>query len=65
VGVVHSLQRDAGVIAVEVAVLDEVLDGIDNLNELLDDIWQVVKGWMCTFFRRLACSKRASSTAIR
>ena len=31
VGVVHGLQGDAGVIAVEVAVLDEILDCIDNL----------------------------------
>ena len=32
VGVVHGLQRDTGVIAVEVAVLDEILDCIDNLE---------------------------------
>lgn len=32
VGVVHSLELDSGVIAVEVAVLDEVLDGIDDLG---------------------------------
>ena len=32
VGVVHSLERDPGVIAIKVAVLDQVLDGIDNLN---------------------------------
>ena len=32
VGVVHSLERDPGVIAIEVAVLDQVLDGIDNLK---------------------------------
>jgi hypothetical protein len=31
VGVVHCLERDAGVIAVEVAVLDEIFDGIDDL----------------------------------
>lgn len=31
VRVVHGLQRDARVIAVEVAVLDEVLDGVDDL----------------------------------
>ena len=31
VGVVHGLQRDARVIAVEVAVLNKVFDGIDNL----------------------------------
>ena len=32
VGVVHCLERDAGVIAVEVAVLDKVLDGVDDLR---------------------------------
>ena len=32
VGVVHGLQRHAGVIAIEVAVLDQILDGIDNLR---------------------------------
>lgn len=32
VGVVHGLERDAGVIAVEVAVLDEILDGVDDLD---------------------------------
>lgn len=31
VGVVHGLERDTGVIAVEVAVLDEILDGVDDL----------------------------------
>ena len=31
VGVVHGLEGNAGVIAVEVAVLDEVLDGVDDL----------------------------------
>jgi hypothetical protein len=31
VGVVHGLESDAGVIAVEIAVLDEVLDGVDDL----------------------------------
>ena len=31
VRVVHGLQRDARVIAVEVAVLNEILDGLDNL----------------------------------
>lgn len=31
VTVVHGLERDARVIAVEVAVLDEVLDGVDHL----------------------------------
>ena len=34
-GVVHGLKGDAGVIAVEVAVLDEVLDGVDDLDVLL------------------------------
>jgi len=33
-GIVHSLQSDAGVIAVEVAVLDEVFDGVNDLHTL-------------------------------
>lgn len=33
-GVVHGLEGDAGVIAVEVAVLDEILDGVDDLEGL-------------------------------
>jgi hypothetical protein len=33
VGVVHGLERDTGVIAIEVAVLHEVLDGVDDLVE--------------------------------
>jgi hypothetical protein len=41
-GVVHGLQRDTRVIAVEVAVLDEVLDGIDDLMGLLD---YCVRAW--------------------
>jgi hypothetical protein len=31
VRVVHGLEGDSGVIAVEVAVLDKVLDGVDDL----------------------------------
>jgi hypothetical protein len=31
VGVVHSLERDAGVIAIEVAVLNEIFNSIDDL----------------------------------
>lgn len=34
VGVVHRLEGDAGVIAVEIAVLDQVFDGIDDLGPL-------------------------------
>ena len=33
VGVVHGLERDTGVIAIEVTVLHEVLDGVDDLVE--------------------------------
>lgn len=33
VGVVHSLEGDTGVIAVEVAVLNQVLDGINDLGK--------------------------------
>ena len=32
-GVVHGLECDAGVIAVEVAVLHEIFDGIDDLSK--------------------------------
>ena len=35
VGVVHGLEGDARVIAVEVAVLDEIFDGVDDLKGLL------------------------------
>lgn len=34
VGVVHGLERNTGVIAVEVAVLDKVFDGIDDLDRM-------------------------------
>jgi hypothetical protein len=34
VGVVHGLERDSRVIAVEVAVLHEILDGIDDLGRV-------------------------------
>jgi hypothetical protein len=36
VRVVHGLEGDAGVIAVEVAVLDEILDCIDDLKKLAE-----------------------------
>ena len=35
-GVVHSLEGDAGIIAVEVAVLDEILDSVDHLERSVD-----------------------------
>lgn len=31
-GVVHGLEGDSGVIAIEVAVLDKILDGVDDLH---------------------------------
>ena len=31
-GIVHGLKSDAGVIAVEVAVLYEIFDGVDDLK---------------------------------
>jgi hypothetical protein len=34
-GIVHGLQRDTGIIAVKVAILDKVFDGIDNLDTKL------------------------------
>lgn len=36
VGVVHCLEGDTGIIAVEVAILDEIFDGIDDLDVLID-----------------------------
>jgi hypothetical protein len=64
VGVVHCLERDTRVIAVEVAVLDQVLDGVDHLQIVTASvmtIWRRGKGAWCTFFKRLACSRRASN----
>jgi hypothetical protein len=67
--VVHGLEGDAAVIAVEVAVLHEVLDRIDNLEEG-DGLSEWPFGWRVfdiqsrlTFFRILACSSRASNIA--
>jgi hypothetical protein len=61
VGVVHGLQCDTGVIAIEIAVLDKVLDRIDHL-EHVQFSGHARRAVSLTFFRRLACSKRASST---
>jgi hypothetical protein len=44
VGVVHGLESDAGVIAVEVAVLDEVLDGVDDLAATVSILFVVGLG---------------------
>lgn len=72
VRVVHGLQRDARVIAVEVAVLHQVLDGIDNLSgrgswltSLVPASWRMQLSFSLlvrhAFFRMLACSNRPSS----
>lgn len=65
VGVVHGLERDTGVIAVEVAVLDEVFDSVDDLRGMSVC---VIRALACTckytFFNRFACSRRASSTMM-
>lgn len=58
--VVHGLQGDSGVIAVEVAVLDEVFDGVDDLDGLAAGCWLDLG--IRTRFIRLACSRRASNT---
>jgi hypothetical protein len=65
VGVVHGLERDAGVIAVEVAVLHEILDGIDDLCRESVCAVQVYE-WINhrTFFNSCACSRRASNTVM-
>jgi hypothetical protein len=36
VGVVHGLESNAGIIAVEIAVLDQVLDCVDRLAFLVE-----------------------------
>ena len=60
-GVVHGLKRDTGVIAVEITVLNQVLDGFNNLE--FCQLIRFTNGVDCiTFFSRLACSNRASST---
>lgn len=61
VRVVHGLEGDTGVIAVEVAVLYQVFNGIDNLQKLVC-IFVECNQPMLTFFSRFACSRRASST---
>lgn len=68
--VVHCLKGDAAVIAVEVAVLHEVLDRVDDLIGALVRAVPVHDGscvadavLLNTFFRTLACSNRASSIA--
>jgi hypothetical protein len=63
VGVVHGLERDSGVIAVEVAVLHKILDGIDDLCRESACAVQVYE-WInhLTFFNSCACSRRASNT---
>jgi hypothetical protein len=64
VGVVHRLERDTGVIAVEVAVLDEILDGINDLPKSVPcTAMQSMQSILSlTFLSRSACSRRASST---
>ena len=61
VGVVHGLERDARVIAIEVAVLHEVLDSVDDLFIVRTAFGELCLR-ECTFFRTLAWFKRASST---
>lgn len=38
-GVVHGLKGETAVIAVEVAVLDKILDCVDNLVEMSAEVW--------------------------
>lgn len=38
-GVVHGLEGDAGVIAVEIAVLYQIFDRIDNLQTKQRNMW--------------------------
>lgn len=60
--VVHSLEGDSRVIAIEVAVLYEVLDGIDNLGGVNCGFQPGANS--CTFLRMSACSRRASNMVI-
>lgn len=67
VRVVHGLEGDAGVVAVEVAVLDEVFDCVDDLvGNSCEIIRRMQMLWYIssvrTFFSWLACSRRASNT---
>jgi len=62
VGVVHSLQRNAGVIAVEVAVLHQIFDGIDYLHTVSLCLHSGLGG-LSTFLSTTAWFRRASSTA--
>ncbi len=62
-GVVHGLEGDSGVVAIEVAVLHEVFNSIDNLE--LSAYIDRQSGGGATFLSRLACSSRASSTDIK
>lgn len=40
-GIVHGLEGDTGVITVEVAVLDQVFDGVDDLEAGLNDGFRI------------------------
>jgi hypothetical protein len=62
VRVVHSLEGDAGIIAVEIAILDQVLDRVDRLT-LLAEVCRACHDVCCTFLRVSACVRRASNTA--
>ena len=62
VRVVHGLQRDARVVAVEVAVLHEVFDRVDDLRcALVLPLLLVFVVFLSTFLSRFACSSRASN----
>ena len=62
-GIIHGLEGDSRVIAVEIAVLHEIFDSIDDLSE---DQYVVMRkadrGCLGTFFSKFACSRRASNT---
>lgn len=47
-GVVHGLESNSGVIAIEVAVLDEVFDGVDDLiaAKLASNVYLVYDLWV-------------------
>lgn len=63
-GIVHGLEVETGVIAVEVAVLNQVFDSIDHLRPLEAGL-RYSSLHELTFLKRLAWVKRASSTTKR
>lgn len=64
VGVVHGLEGDTRVIAVEVAVLDEILDGVDHLSaqELVSQLF--IQSVRLSIIDDLECCTQRQMVAI-